>query len=161
MQVRGYEAEVRQLEALLQQNLSRDSRAQLLGQQADAAGQDGALHRDRLLSSTQKLQSSSERLKQSRQMVADMEVSALRLIRHSYERAPQVNPEDGGQHGGERTPPVQALLPASASRTPGSQHCLLRTCTSNRNMQSLQVVAEMEVRSLQVLRASQDRRPMV
>ena len=80
MQVRGYEAEVRQLEALLQQKLSRDSRAQLLGQQAAVVGQDGASHRDRLLSSTQKLQSSSERIKQSRQVVADMEVSAVRLF---------------------------------------------------------------------------------
>ena len=71
---------MKQLEALLQQKMSMDSRAQLLGQRADAAGQDGASHRDRLLSSTQKLQGSGERLKQSRQMVADMEVSALRLL---------------------------------------------------------------------------------
>ena len=71
---------MRQLEALLQQKMSKDSRAQLLGQRADAAGQDGASYRDRLLSSAQKLQGSSERLKQSRQMVADMEVSALSTL---------------------------------------------------------------------------------
>ena len=72
---------MRQLEAMLQQKLSMDSRTQLLGQRADAAGQDGASHRDRLLSSTQKLQGSSERLKQSQQMLADMEVSFLHLFK--------------------------------------------------------------------------------
>ena len=77
MQVRGYEAEIRQLEAALQQKVSMDSRTQLLGQQADVAGQGGASHRDRLLSSTQKLQGSSERIKQSRQMMADMEVRSF------------------------------------------------------------------------------------
>lgn len=64
--------------AAVRQGAGADSRAQLLGQRADAGGQGGsASQRDRLLQSTQKMEGSSERIRQSRQMVADMEVQAI------------------------------------------------------------------------------------
>ncbi len=74
MQVRGYEAQVRQIEAAVQHRAHAGSRAQLLGQREELVGQSSSSQRDCLLQSTQKLDKSSDRIKQSRQTVADMEV---------------------------------------------------------------------------------------
>jgi len=74
MQVRGYEAQVRQLEAAVQHRAHAGSRAQLLGQRVELVGQSSSSQRACLLQSTQKLDKSSDRIKQSRQTVADMEV---------------------------------------------------------------------------------------
>ena len=76
LQVRGYEAEVRQLEARVRSGAPAGDRAELLGQRADAGLPGSASQRDRLLQSNQKLDKSGERIQQSRQMVADMEVQA-------------------------------------------------------------------------------------
>ena len=87
VQVREYEAQLRQLEAAVQQQQragKEGGRAELLGQRAEgAAAGSSASHRDRLLQSTQKLDMSGERIHQSRQMVADMEVKFRMQQRHA------------------------------------------------------------------------------
>lgn len=67
---------MRQLEAQVRSGLRAGDRAELLGQRADGALPGSASQRDRLLQSTQKLDKSGERIQQSRQMVADMEVQS-------------------------------------------------------------------------------------
>ena len=75
LQVRGYEAQMRQLEAQVRSRAGAGNRAELIGQRADAgAPGSSASQRDRLLHSTQKLDRSGERINQSRQLVAGMEV---------------------------------------------------------------------------------------
>lgn len=87
MQVREYEAQLWQLEAAVQQQQRagrEGGRAELLGQRAEgAAAGSSASHRDRLLQSTQKLDRSGERIHQSRQMVADMEVTSRTQQKHA------------------------------------------------------------------------------
>ena len=65
---------MRQLGAQVRSRAGAGNRAELLGQRADAGAQDSASQRDRLLQSTQKLDKSGERIHQSRQLVAEMEV---------------------------------------------------------------------------------------
>lgn len=58
----------------MQSRAGANDRAELLGQRGDAGAPGSASHRERLLHSTQKLDKSGERIQQSRQMVAEMEV---------------------------------------------------------------------------------------
>ena len=67
---------MRQLEAQVRSGAMAGDRAELLGQRADAGLPSSASQRDRLLQSTGKLDKSGERIQQSRQIVAHMEVQA-------------------------------------------------------------------------------------
>ena len=58
----------------MQARAGANDRAELLRQRADAGSPGSASHRERLLNGAQKLDKSGERIQQSRQMVAEMEV---------------------------------------------------------------------------------------
>ena len=72
-QVRRYREEVASLRDTLKPNSSGGARAEL-GLTSDPARNTSAAQRDRLLSSTAKLEKTGQRLTESRQMLAGMEV---------------------------------------------------------------------------------------
>ncbi len=71
--MRRYQEEVASLREALKQNSKRGAGAQL-GLTGDLARDTSAAQRDRLLSSTAKLEKTGQRLTESRQLLAGMEV---------------------------------------------------------------------------------------